>query len=149
MTQPTSDPLRARVAASFDRQRLMETLGARLGIVAPGQVTIELPFSMRITQQHGFLHAGAIATIADSACGYAALTMMPEDSAVLSIEFKLNLLAPATGDLFIARGKVVRAGRTITVASTDVAARTEHEEKIIATMLATMIRVDARNGQVG
>src|SRR5262245_54156947 len=138
--------LHARILASFDRQRLMETLGAKLGRVAPGEVEIELPFAMRLTQQHGFLHAGTIATIADSACGYAALTTMPEDSAVLSVEFKLNLLAPAVGDSFVARGRVVRAGRTVTVAAADVFARTDGSEKIIATMLGTMMRVDARNG---
>jgi uncharacterized protein (TIGR00369 family) len=146
---PSADPLRERVARSFDRQRLMTTLGAELGLVEPGVVEIELPFALRLTQQHGFLHAGTIAAIADSAAGYAALTMMPPDAAVLSVEFKINLLAPAAGDGFLARGRVIRAGRTITVAAADVFARTESARTLIATLQGTMIRVDARNGQTG
>jgi uncharacterized protein (TIGR00369 family) len=97
-------PLHDRIAESFDRQRLLSTLGARLIRVADGEVEIELPWTEAIQQQHGFVHAGAIATIADSASGYACLTRMPEGSAVLSVEFKINLLAPAVGDLFMGPG---------------------------------------------
>ncbi len=143
------DSLRERIARSFDRQRLMTTLGAELGLVEPGVVEIELPFALRLTQQHGFLHAGTIASIADSAAGYAALTMMPPEAAVLSVEFKINLLAPAAGDSFIARGRVIRAGRTITVAAADVFARTESVRKLVASLQSTLIRVEAKNGQVG
>jgi uncharacterized protein (TIGR00369 family) len=97
----------ARVRASFARQGLMRTLGARLGAVAPGRVEIELRPSLEISQQHGFVHAGAVGAIADSAAGYAALSLMPADRGVLTAEFKINLLAPATGARVIARGKVV------------------------------------------
>jgi uncharacterized protein (TIGR00369 family) len=143
-------PLHNRIAESFSRQRLLSTLGARLERVADGEVDIELPWSEVIQQQHGFAHAGAIATIADSACGYACLTKMPEGSAVLSIEFKINLLAPAVGELFIARGKVVRVGRTVGVATAEVIARSSTKpDVVVAIMQATMMRVEPRNGANG
>lgn len=123
------------VHESFAKQRFMSTIGARLARVEAGEVDIELAFTADNTQQTGTVHAGAIAAIADSACGYAALTLMPEGSNVLSVEFKLNLLAPATGDL-IAKARVVRAGRTLTVTSADVFCG----DTVVATMLATMIR---------
>ncbi|MBL8758113.1 MAG: PaaI family thioesterase [Phycisphaerae bacterium] len=145
----TDTPLRDRVARSFERQRHMLALGAELGRVEPGLVEIELPFALKLTQQHGFLHAGAIAAIADSAAGYAALTLMPDDAAVLSVEFKLNLLAPAAGERFLARGRVVRAGRTLSTVAADVLAFNDGAPKPVATLLGTMIRTDARNGQVG
>src|SRR5688572_9775948 len=116
----TNTPLHDRIAESFERQRLLSTFGARLIRVADGEVDIELPWAEAIQQQHGFVHAGAIATIADSACGYACLTRMPEGSAVLSTEFKINLLAPAVGERFEARGRVVRVGRTVGVATAEV-----------------------------
>src|ERR1700674_4997902 len=103
-----------RVQRSFGRQRLMATLGATLERVSPGEVDIRLPFRDELTQQHGFLHAGAVTSVADSACGYAALTLMPPGAAVLTVEFKLNLLAPARGDAFVARARVRKAGRTVT-----------------------------------
>ncbi len=145
-------PLHARIAESFNRQRLLSTLGARLVRVAEGEVEIELPFSDSIQQQHGFAHAGAIATIADSACGYACLTKMPEGSAVLSVEFKINLLAPAVGDRFIARGRAIRVGRTVGVATADVfaiASDGAQSESCVAIMQATMMRVEPRNGAGG
>lgn len=120
----------------FDRQKFMATIGARLIRVEPGEVDIELPFSDALGQQAGFVHAGAIAAIADSACGFSALTMMPAGSDVVSVEFKLNLLAPARGETFIARGRVLRAGRTLTVCRADVFAG----DVIVATMLGTMMR---------
>lgn len=142
--------LHDRIAESFSRQRLLTTLGARLERVADGEVDIELPWSEGIQQQHGFAHAGAIATIADSACGYACLTKMPEGSAVLSIEFKINMLSPAVGERFIARGKVVRVGRTIGVATAEVVARSNAKpEAVVAIMQATMMRVEPRNGVNG
>src|ERR1041384_7463218 len=106
----SNTPLQDRIADSFQRQRLLSTLGASLLRVADGEVDIELRWSEAIQQQHGFIHAGAIATIADSACGYACLTRMPGGSAVLSIEFKINLLAPAVGTRFVARGRAGRGG---------------------------------------
>ncbi len=139
-----------RIAESFQRQRLLATLGARLLRVAEGEVDIELPWSEAVKQQHGFVHAGALATIADSACGYACLTRMPEGSAVLSVEFKINLLAPAVGERFVARGRVVRVGRTIGVATAEVMAyATGKPEACIAVMQATMMRVEPKNGSGG
>jgi uncharacterized protein (TIGR00369 family) len=106
-----------RVRASFARQAVMATLGATLTRVAPGEVAVELPFRPEMTQQHGFLHAGIVTCAMDSACGYAALSLMERGAAVLSVEFKVNLLAPARGNRFRAIGRVVRAGRTVTVVS--------------------------------
>jgi uncharacterized protein (TIGR00369 family) len=130
-----------RVRLSFGEQRAMSTIGASLGIVEPGAVDIVLPFRDDLTQQDGFLHAGIIAAVADSACGYAAHSLMPPSARVLSIEFKLNLLAPAVGERIEARGRVVRAGRTITVFRADVVAITGGGEKLVATMTGTMMTV--------
>jgi uncharacterized protein (TIGR00369 family) len=123
------------VRDSFARQGLMATIGAELTRVVPGEVTIELPFRDGLAQQNGFLHAGIVTAIADTACGYAALTLMPAGKEVLSVEFKLNLLAPAVGERFTAAATVLRAGRTLTVVRADVHAGA----KLVATMLATMI----------
>ena len=128
-----------RVRESFARQAFMTTLGAVLTRVAPGEVEIELPYREDLTQQHGLLHAGVLATMADSACGYAAFTKMPEDHAVLSVEFKQNLLAPARGGRFRATAKVVRSGRTLTVCTAEVIAVERGEETLVAIMQATMI----------
>lgn len=127
----------------------METFGARLLRVAPGEVDLELPFRADLTQQHGFLHAGVITTIVDSACGYAAFSLMPADAAVLSIEFKLNLLAPAKGERLIARGRVLKPGRTITVCEGEAFMRTGSEERLVSTMTATMMTVRDRPGIAG
>lgn len=120
----------------FARQKFMATLGARLVRVEPGEVDIEMPFSDAIGQQSGLVHAGAITAIADSACGGAALTMWPDGSDVVSIEFKINLLAPARGETFVAKARVLRAGKTITVCRADVFAG----DVMVATMLGTMMR---------
>jgi uncharacterized protein (TIGR00369 family) len=139
--------LHDRIADSFRRQQLLATLGARLVRVADAEVDIELPWSEAIQQQHGFAHAGALATIADSACGYACLTRMPEGSAVLSVEFKINLLAPAVGERFLARARVVRAGRTIGVATAEVLAQSSSApDTLVALMQATMMRVEPKHG---
>src|SRR5579872_230156 len=111
---PTAD-FEERCRRSFGLQQFMATLGARLVSVHPGEVIIELPFSSHLAQQHGFLHAGAIASILDSACGYAALSLMSEGSAVLSVEYKINLMKPAAGSIFRATGKVLRSGNTLSV----------------------------------
>jgi uncharacterized protein (TIGR00369 family) len=129
-----------RVRASFARQGAMATLGADLAAVAAGHVTIALPIEPRLSQQNGFLHAGVVVAVLDSACGYAALTLMTADSEVLSVEFKVNLLAPASGDRLFAEGEVVRAGRTLTVCRGDAYAEHEAERIHVATMLATIVR---------
>ena len=135
----------ARVRASFRRQRVMETIGATLTKVAPGEVEIALPFRADLVQQNGYLHAGIIATIVDSACGYAAMSLTPAGSEVLSIEFKLNLLSPAAGERFFARASVKRAGRNVSVCTGDLFAQGEGgAEKLVATMLATMMNVKER-----
>jgi len=134
----------ARVRESFDRQKVMATIGARLSRVAAGEVDIELPYRDNLTQQHGFLHAGIIGTVMDSACGYAAFSLMPPDAAVLAIEFKLNLLAPATGERVMARGRVKKAGRTIMVCEADAFAVTGGDEKLVASMTGTMMVVSGR-----
>ena len=129
----TRDPnFETRVRANFDKQRLMTTIGATLERVEPGKVDIRLPFRNDLTQQNGFLHAGTIAAVADSACGYAALSLMPADADVLSIEFKVNMLAPAKGDAIVARGVVIRAGRTIMVCRADVVSITGRDEKLVS-----------------
>jgi uncharacterized protein (TIGR00369 family) len=140
--KPPPDPnFDARVRASFDKQRLMRTIGAVVEEVAPGRVTLRLPFRDDLTQQHGFLHAGTIAALADSACGYAALSLMPADAAVLSIEFKVNMLAPAKGDAIVARGEVIRAGRTIMACRADDVSIQGADEKLVAAMQGTMMVV--------
>jgi uncharacterized protein (TIGR00369 family) len=104
----------ARVRDSYGRQNFMATLGAVLTLVEPGVVEIELPFADTLTQQHGFFHAGAVSSIADTAGGYAGFSLFPSDASVLTVEFKMNLLAPARGEKLIARGEVVKSGRTLT-----------------------------------
>lgn len=133
-----------RVRRSFAKQAVMATIGASLDQVAPGEVTISMAPNAAFTQQHGYLHAGIIATIADSACGYAALSVMPADAAVLSIEFKTNMLAPAEGDRFVARGRVIKPGRTIVVCDATVHAVRKDGEKLVATMTGTMMVVRGR-----
>jgi uncharacterized protein (TIGR00369 family) len=124
----------------------MATLGATLGTLEEGAVEIILVPRPEISQQHGFVHAGAVAVIADSAAGYAALSLMPAGIGVLSTEFKINLLAPAIGDRIVARGRVVKAGRTLTVAQTDVFAVTGGDERLVALLTATMMSVEGRDG---
>jgi uncharacterized protein (TIGR00369 family) len=148
VTEDTSESTdgEARVRSSFARQGLMRTLGARLESIEPGAVEISLRPDAAISQQHGFVHAGAVTAIADSAAGYASLTLMPAGTDVLSTEFKINLLAPAVGDRIVARGRVVKAGRTLTVAQTEVFAESGGVEKLIALLTATMMVVEDRDG---
>ncbi|HEY9227729.1 MAG TPA: PaaI family thioesterase [Gemmatimonadaceae bacterium] len=134
----------ARVRASFEKQRFMATIGAQLTRVEPGAVDLELKPREDLVQQHGFLHAGVLASAADSACGYAALSLMPTGAAVLSIEFKINMLAPASGERIVAQGRVIRAGRNVTVCHGDVFAHTNGTQKLVATMVATMMTVRDR-----
>ncbi|MBM6593431.1 PaaI family thioesterase [Microvirga pudoricolor] len=135
-----------RVRESFARQGLMSTLGATITGVGPGAVEIALPVSDGILQQHGFVHAGAVSSIADTAAGFAALTLMPADAGVLTTEFKINLLAPAVGDWIVARGRVVKAGRTLTLAQTDVFAEKAGQERLVAYLTATLMTVSGRDG---
>jgi uncharacterized protein (TIGR00369 family) len=136
----------ARCRSSFGKQQFMSTLGAELVRLEPGEVIIELPFSSQLTQQHGFLHAGAVASIVDSACGCAALTPMPKDAAVLTVEYKINLMKPAAGTKFRATGKVLKAGRTLSVCSGSVEAQDGAQWSLIALMQATMMTVPDRDG---
>jgi uncharacterized protein (TIGR00369 family) len=143
---PGTPDFAERVARSFARQGLMETIGARLAAVRPGEVEIVLKVTPRVSQQHGFVHAGAVSAIADSAAGYAGLTVMPAGAGVLTVEFKINLLAPAAGERLIARGRVVRAGRTIVVAQAEVDAETDGRRKPVALLTATLMAVEGRDG---
>ena len=129
------------VAASFAQQSIMELIGASLTLIEPGVIEITLPYRQDLTQQNGYLHAGIVTTIADSACGYAAFSLMPEGSGVLSVEFKVNLLRPAKGEEFQARAEVIKAGKTLTVVRADVFAMTENERSLVATMQGTMMCV--------
>lgn len=156
MAESTAMPLTPKnpdferlVRESFLKQAVMATLGATLARVAPGEVEIELPYRAALTQQHGFLHAGIVATVLDSSCGYAAFSLMPAGAGVLSIEFKVNMLAPAKGDRLVARGRVVRAGRTISVCQADGVMVSGTEEVLVATMLATIMTVVDRDEVVG
>jgi uncharacterized protein (TIGR00369 family) len=135
----TPNPV-GRVRASFARQGLMAHLGAELGEIGEGTCAITCRPRPELGQQHGYVHAGVIAAIADSAAGYAALTLQPDGSEVLTVEFKLNLLAPAAGELLIARGRVLRPGRTLTVCEATVAAVLDGVETPCAILLSTMIR---------
>ena len=136
-----SPHVRARITASFERQGLMRHLGARLAQVARGRVHIELPHRSEVTQQHGYFHAGATSAIADSAGGYAALTLFPDDTEVLTVEYKLNLVAPAEGDQLEAVGTVLKSGRTLTVCRLDVFAVHGEQRTIVAAGQQTLIRV--------
>jgi uncharacterized protein (TIGR00369 family) len=143
-----ADPAYAdRVAESFARQTAMSTIGARLVAVRPGEVEIELPHAPHVCQQHGFLHAGIVSTALDSACGYAASSLMPADAGVLTIEFKVNLLAPARGPVIRMTGRVVKAGRTISVVEGQAVQphpRDPAQIQVVATMTATMMTISGR-----
>lgn len=141
---PRDPDFAARVHASFARQGLMATLGAELAAVEPGYCEIRLAFRDGLSQQHGFFHAGAIGAIADSAGGYAAYTLMGAGDSVLSVEYKLNLLAPGRGELLVARARVVRPGRTLTVCQVEVAVVRGGEETLCALAQQTLIRLEDR-----
>ncbi len=143
--EPLDPDFEQRVRRSFAQQAIMETLGASLDAVAPGDIRISLPFREDLTQQHGFLHAGVVAAILDSACGYAAFSLMPADAGVLTVEYKVNLLAPGKGDRVAAHAWVVRPGRTITVCRGDAYAHDGVEQTRVATMQATVMTVTGRD----
>lgn len=144
--EPKDPEYQARVRASFDRQQAMRTLGIEIARLEPGEIELTMPYSPAYTQQHGFVHAGVIATALDSACGYAAFSLMPGDAAVLTVEFKVNLLAPAKGERFVFRSRVVKPGRTITVCDAQAVAVDAGAEKLVATMTGTMMAVFDREG---
>lgn len=143
--QPADADFAARLRASFERQAVMKTLGAALTEVQAGRVAIAMDHRAELTQQHGFLHAGIVATALDSACGYAAFSLMPADAAVLTIEFKINLLAPARGPAFRFEGQVTKAGRTISVVDGRAWQTGGAEPVLIATMTATVMTVQGRS----
>lgn len=137
--QPRDPEFAAKVRDSFARQGIMAHLGARLETVEPGLVEISLPFRKELSQQHGYFHAGVVATVADSSAGYAAFSLMPPGSSVLSIEFKVNLIAPAAGQRLVARGKVVRSGRTITVCQMEAEVEKDGQRTVCMVGQATMM----------
>jgi uncharacterized protein (TIGR00369 family) len=144
--QPKDPDFENRVRASFDRQLAMQTLGIEISDLKAGEIELTMPYVTAFTQQHGFLHAGIVSTGLDSACGYAAFSLMPADAAVLSVEFKVNLLAPARGQRFLFRASVVKPGRTIFVCDARAFAVEGGEEKLVATMTGTMMALYDRPG---
>ena len=136
---PRNHAFAEEIKQSFAKQTIMGLIGAELTRVEPGLIEIMLPYRADLTQQHGYLHAGIVTTIADSACGYAAYSLMPPNSEVLSVEFKVNLLRPAKGETFQAVAEVIKSGKTLTVVRADVFAIEEERRDLIATMLGTMI----------
>ncbi len=142
--EPANPDFAARVRDSFGRQAVMKLIGAQLKRVEPGLVEIELPFKAQLAQQHGFFHAGITGTIADSAGGYAAFSLFPSDSSVLTVEYKINLIAPADGDRLVATGKVVKPGRTLTVCTFEVVAEKNGVAKTCAVGQQTIMRLDGR-----
>jgi len=142
--EPADPDFARRARESFSRQGAMAHLGAVLGRIEPGFVEIALPYRPELSQQHGFFHAGIVATVADSAGGYAAYTLFPADAGVLTVEFKVNLMAPADGERIVAAGRVIRTGRTITVAQFDVHVEKGGRRTHCATGLQTIMRIEGR-----
>ncbi len=147
--EPRDPAFELRTRESFARQAMMATLGVSVDRVAPGEVDLSMPFDVRLTQQHGFLHAGAIASSLDSACGFAAFTLMPADAAVPTVELKLSLLSPARGQRFRFAGCVVKPGRTLVFTEAAAYAAQDGAERLIATMTATMMAVTGREDVKG
>ena len=138
--------MEARLRGSFAKQGLMQLFGASITRIAPGQVEISLAPKPELSQQHGFVHGGALTAIADSAAGYAALSLMPANRGVLTTEMKINFLAPAACDHIIARGKVLKAGRTLSLVQTEIFAVTADQERLIAFLTATFMTIENRDG---
>ena len=143
--EPRDPEFESKVRSSFAKQAAMQTLGAVMGKIEPGQVEIEMPFQAHLTQQHGFIHGGIVTSILDSACGYAAFSLSAPDSAVLTVEYKVNFVAPAKGERLVARGQVLRPGASITVCKGNVVAYDDGEEKLVTTMLMTMMILPNRS----
>jgi uncharacterized protein (TIGR00369 family) len=144
--QPQDPNFQQRVRASFARQRVMQTLGIEILRVEPGEIELSMPHDPAYTQQHGFMHAGILTAALDSACGYAAFSLMPADAAVLTVEFKTNLLAPAMGDRFFFRARVVKPGKMLTVCEAQAFAVAESGERLVASMTGTLIALFDRQG---
>lgn len=144
--KPKDPQFETRVKASFARQQAMKTLGIEIVGLRAGEIELRMPHIPAYTQQHGFTHAGIIATALDSACGYAAFSLMPDDAAVLTVEFKTNLVAPAKGEYFLIRAHVVKPGRTITVCEARAFAVAGGQEKLVATMTGTLMALFDRDG---
>ena len=145
--QPQDPDYSARVRSSFGRQQVMKTLGIEIARLAPGEIELVMTYKPDYTQQHGFMHAGIITTALDSACGYAAFSLMPADAEVLTVEFKTNLLAPANGERFVFRSQVVKPGRTLTICDARAFSLGDStEEKLVATMTGTLMAVIGREG---
>ena len=147
--EPKDPNYRERVQASFARQQAMNTLSISIDRLEPGEIELAFPYQEQLTQQHGFVHAGIIGTALDSACGYAAFSLMPADAAVLSVEFKVNCLAPADGERFQVVGRVLKPGRTIFVTEGEAFAVRGEKVKRIATMTCTLMAVYDREGVAG
>lgn len=140
--EPRNPPFAEEIKQSFAKQTVMSLIGAELSRIEPGVVEITLPYRADLAQQNGYLHAGIVTTIADSACGYAAYSLMPPNTHVLSVEFKVNLLRPAKGEMFLASAEVVKSGKTLTVVRADVfGVEQDGQRQLVATMLGTMICV--------
>lgn len=144
--EPIDARYRERVLGSFNRQKVMETLKVSLVSIVPGKVELEFPYQSDLTQQHGFIHAGIVSAVLDSACGYAAFSLMPADAAVLTVEFKINLMSPAKGDMFRAVGKVKKPGKIITVTEGEFFSISEAGMKLTASMVGTIMTVHDREG---
>ena len=144
--KPGDAGYKEKVIESFNRQEVMKTVNASILNIRPGEIELEFPFQASLTQQHGFIHAGIVSTVLDSACGYAAFSLMPENAAVLTIEFKLNLLSPAKGERFRAIGRVKKPGKNITVTEGELFSYSEGEQKLIAVMVGTIMSVYDREG---
>jgi uncharacterized protein (TIGR00369 family) len=142
--EPMDPNYETKVRESFARQGIMDTLGARVTRVAPGEVEIEIDHHAGLTQQHGFFHAGVTSTIADSAGGYAAYTLFPADASVMTVEFKINLVSPADGERLRAHGRVIKPGRTLTLCEVETYAVKDGKEKLCAKMQMTLMRLDGR-----
>lgn len=140
------DDFEEKVRESFNRQKIMKMINASIISIKPGVAELSLPYQSSLTQQHGFIHAGIVSTVLDSACGYAAFSLMPAGAAVLTIEFKINLLSPAKGEYFRAIGKVKKPGRNITVTEGELFAMENGKQKLAATMLGTIMSVYDREG---
>lgn len=143
---PQDENFKDKVTKSFERQKAMKTLGITLEKIEAGRIELNMPYIEDFTQQHGFVHAGILSTAMDSACGYAAFSLMPKESAVLSIEFKINLLAPAIGEKFIITGEVLKAGKTISVCLSEAYSVSGNDKKLVAQMTGTMMTVIGKKG---